>query len=140
MATIKALTLYQPWASLVCIGAKQFETRSWATPYRGKLAIHAGKTLLYDRYDRQFLSRLVRVGIAQPDRLPLGAVLCVCELQAIYRSQELSPTLDEQELAFGNYEPSRAAWKLKVLKVFEPPIPAKGSQGLWDWDCPVELP
>lgn len=39
---ILALTLHQPWAHLVAIGAKQFETRSWSTPYRGWLIIHAG--------------------------------------------------------------------------------------------------
>ena len=40
---MKALTLTQPWASLVAIGAKRIETRSWSTPYRGLLAIHAAK-------------------------------------------------------------------------------------------------
>src|SRR3954451_22243677 len=41
--TIPALTLTQPWATLVAIGAKQIETRSWGTSYRGWLAIHAAK-------------------------------------------------------------------------------------------------
>jgi activating signal cointegrator 1 len=38
---MKALTLTQPWATLIAIGAKHIETRSWATSYRGPLAIHA---------------------------------------------------------------------------------------------------
>lgn len=38
---LKALTLTQPWASLVAIGAKEIETRSWTTRHRGWLAIHA---------------------------------------------------------------------------------------------------
>lgn len=38
---MKALTLWQPWASLVALGAKRIETRSWSTTYRGPLAIHA---------------------------------------------------------------------------------------------------
>ena len=42
---MKVLTLTQPWATLVAIGAKHIETRSWATSYRGPLAIHAGKGL-----------------------------------------------------------------------------------------------
>lgn len=41
---MKALSLWQPWASLVAIGAKTIETRSWSTSYRGPLAIHAAKT------------------------------------------------------------------------------------------------
>jgi hypothetical protein len=42
---IPGLTLTQPYATLVAIGAKLIETRSWATPYRGRIAIHAGKGL-----------------------------------------------------------------------------------------------
>lgn len=39
-----ALSLWQPWASLIAHGAKTIETRGWATHYRGPLAIHAAKT------------------------------------------------------------------------------------------------
>lgn len=42
---MRAITLWQPWASLIAIGAKTIETRSWSTAYRGPLAIHAGATL-----------------------------------------------------------------------------------------------
>lgn len=38
---MKAITIWQPWASLLACGAKQYETRSWATKYRGPIAIHA---------------------------------------------------------------------------------------------------
>lgn len=40
---MKAISLWQPWATLVVTGAKRFETRSWPTPYRGPLLIHAAK-------------------------------------------------------------------------------------------------
>lgn len=40
---MKALSLTQPWATLVAIGAKKIETRSWSTSYRGPVAIHASK-------------------------------------------------------------------------------------------------
>lgn len=39
---MKALTIRQPWASLIAHGVKTIETRSWSTKYRGPLAIHAG--------------------------------------------------------------------------------------------------
>ncbi len=45
---MKALTLYQPWATLVAIGAKRVETRNWTTSYRGQLAIHVSKTVKID--------------------------------------------------------------------------------------------
>lgn len=38
---MKAITIWQPWSSLLACGAKGHETRSWATSYRGPIAIHA---------------------------------------------------------------------------------------------------
>ncbi len=49
---MKALTLTQPWAHLVAVGAKRVETRSWPTPYRGPLAIHAAQG--WGEPDRRF--------------------------------------------------------------------------------------
>ena len=40
---MKALTLWEPWATLIALGVKRYETRSWGTKYRGPLAIHAAK-------------------------------------------------------------------------------------------------
>ena len=40
---MKSLSLWQPWASLVALGIKTIETRSWETRYRGEIAIHAAK-------------------------------------------------------------------------------------------------
>ena len=40
---MKALSLWQPWASAIACGSKTIETRSWDTSYRGRLAIHAAK-------------------------------------------------------------------------------------------------
>ncbi len=38
---MKALTIWQPWASLIACGVKKYETRSWPTKYRGPIAIHS---------------------------------------------------------------------------------------------------
>jgi hypothetical protein len=46
---MKALTLIQPWASLVAIGAKRVETRGWRTSYRGPLAIASRASSDYRR-------------------------------------------------------------------------------------------
>ena len=40
---MKAITLHQPWATLIALGVKTIETRSWPTKHRGPIAIHAGK-------------------------------------------------------------------------------------------------
>ena len=38
---MKAITIWQPWAEFIAAGVKHNETRSWATKYRGPIAIHA---------------------------------------------------------------------------------------------------
>jgi hypothetical protein len=45
---MKALTVLQPYAQLIAVGAKQYETRSWATKHRGPTAIHAGKRTAHE--------------------------------------------------------------------------------------------
>lgn len=43
---MKVITLWEPWASLIAVGAKMIETRSWNTNYRGRIAIHAAKKIV----------------------------------------------------------------------------------------------
>lgn len=40
---MKALSIRQPWASLIMAGIKPVENRDWSTEFRGQLIIHAGK-------------------------------------------------------------------------------------------------
>lgn len=82
---MKALTLWQPWASLVAVGAKTIETRSWRTSYRGRLAIHAAKAASVEA--GAFLLSHECWSALWPDRRALdaphlvrGAVIATCEL------------------------------------------------------------
>lgn len=82
---VKALTVYQPWASLIALGEKEIETRSWPTNYRGPLAIHAGKrpfnTDSYlDRGLYPFADALGLPDIFSFDTLPYGSIIAVAEL------------------------------------------------------------
>lgn len=97
-APLKMLTLHQPWASLIAVGAKSIETRSWSTRYRGPIAIHAGLSPAAMKDIRRgakgyrpamiaFENRLDRLfrwsGWEWADtygRLPLGAVVAVADL------------------------------------------------------------
>lgn len=98
---MKALTLSQPWASLVAIGAKRIETRSWGTNYRGPLAIHAAKNFSDIArqlcYTEPFASALIDVeGVlySNSDELPTGVVVAVVELTdvlPIYATDESIP-------------------------------------------------
>ncbi len=47
-ATVKTLTVRQPWAALILAGIKHHETRTWTTAHRGQLAIHAGMSWAAD--------------------------------------------------------------------------------------------
>lgn len=145
---MKCLSLTQPWATLVAIGAKEYETRSWYTPHRGLLAIHASKGFPGWAKDccrsRLFERTLQEAGFAPPrwrqDReltpLPLGAVLCVVRLIDCVRTEravQLIP-LESPERDFGDYSPERFAWQLDVQFQLERPVLVKGALGLWDID------
>lgn len=137
---MRAISLWQPWASLVATGRKEFETRHWSTNYRGYLAIHATKRWtkeeirILDMYRKHFPYPLDII----PPNPPLSAVLCVVNLVDVLPTDEVRPYITTMERAFGNFEPGRFAWKMEVVKVFDPPIPAKGAQGFWRWDQPAE--
>lgn len=142
---MKALTVIQPWATLIALGAKQYETRSWKPDKlrRGDfLAIHAGKQFgddeLYwcgqDPFQRVLRMHDIRFPAAQ---LPRGKVLCICQFVDIFHTEDIRLTLTDQELAFGNYQPKRYAWQLEVVYVCEPPIPAAGQQYIWEWNIPA---
>jgi hypothetical protein len=38
-----ALSIRQPWATLIVLGLKTIEIRRWSTPIRGRIYLHAGK-------------------------------------------------------------------------------------------------
>jgi hypothetical protein len=134
--TIKALSLTQPWATLVAIGAKKIETRSWQTPYRGRLAIHAsqrmGKEPIRLLFEEPFRSVLSAAGYRPSGQLPLGVVVATCTLVTCCRVEIL--TLTEQERAFGDYSPGRWAWILEDVRPLGTPISMKGALGLWTAD------
>jgi len=143
---VRALTLTQPWATLVAIGAKSWETRSWTTGYRGPLAIHASRSLplrarvLCDT--EPFAGALAAAGYRSAAELPLGACVAVANLSDVRpTSSVLSwPVADLQihEVAFGNYEPGRWMWRLSDVAELKRPIPCKGALGLWSLPDDVE--
>lgn len=134
---MKAITLWQPWATLVAYGYKQFETRSWATHYRGPLLIHAAKRIP-QRGELGALPNpepirqaLAEIGIRQVGDLPFGCAVAVVEVTAVLRTEVVGPGLDEAQLAFGDYAPGRYAWRLTDVRRLLEPVPLQGRQGLW---------
>lgn len=145
---MKALSLWQPWASLVALGAKKYETRSWSTAYRGPLLICSAKKwnrgLAALAVSEPFITALGEDRIQQG--LPLGQALCVASLTWIYEihAQKLRSGLtdyvlpNETERAFGDYRPGRFAWRLMNIRAFKP-FPIIGRQGFFNVDIDPKL-
>lgn len=80
---MKALTIWQPWASLLACGAKRYETRPWATTYRGPIAIHAAKKDIFEvlrTLPVPLVAEMKRRIQAEWKDLPTGAVIATAEL------------------------------------------------------------
>ena len=152
---MRALSLTQPWAELVMIGEKRYETRSWTTTYRGPLAIHAAKGLSsiggtvglnQFAFREPFRTVLQEAGhTAELDQeLPRGAVVAVCELVAVYPCDDAfrgeiedGRTGAQFERYFGDFGFGRWAWRLENVRRLEVPFPVRGALGLWEVDLPV---
>ena len=142
---MKALSCWQPHASLVAVGAKKNETRSWATKYRGQLAIHAARKWNAELRSlcqtEPFCSALLTHAGITPrlwrgftgSPLPLGCILAICELVDCVPVEQIRDGLSEQELAFGDYSDGRWAWVLRDVQPLASPVLAHGHQGLWSW-------
>ena len=129
---MQAISLWQPWASLIALGIKKHETRSWSTSYRGALAIHAAKRWEYEQ--QNFLEDILDDYPAIGMTPPRGVMLCICKLTGVYRTQDVARQISADDYYFGDYSPGRFAWRLEVVEVFNPPIPVRGAQGLWNWE------
>ncbi len=137
---MKTISLYQPWASLVVLGHKTWETRSWSTSYRGRLAIHASKKFTQTQRELCLKWPFSKYITQNPDTMPRGFVLGSVDLMDCIRTEgwmarhQLFETEHvQEEFRFGDYSPGRFAWELCNPIVFKEPIPAKGSLGIWEF-------
>lgn len=139
---MKAITIKQPWATLIALGLKEFETRSWATKHRGQIAIHAGKSIDKEAYE-DFSNDLKSVGIENIKQLPIGSVIATASLVECHKVIKEYPEqntaevtafyIDGKEYDYGFYETGRYAWQLSNVQAIGP-VPAKGQLSLWNWD------
>jgi len=134
---MKALTVWQPWATFIADGMKRYETRHWSTSYRGNLAIRAGKR--WTASEQAILSTLglrypSALGDYQLKTLPLGCIVAAVRLVEVHRVEEIREEIEDMmEIDLGDYSDGRFAWEMEVVKLPPEPIPAVGQQGLWDW-------
>ena len=135
--TLPAITLWQPWASLIAIGVKPYETRPQPAPQimcGRRIAIHAA--VRKPRLDEITPAIKAAMLAATGDewwfsRLALGAVVCTAFLHGSKPAQSVTP--DD----FGDYRVGRWAWVLSDVEKFASPCPAKGQQRYgWPWIVP----
>jgi hypothetical protein len=118
-----ALSVRQPWATLIATGRKTIELRQWSTSYRGLLWIHAAKSVSTELLTRFGLEDAFRggfIGAAQ-----LGA--CVRMDEARWRGWEARHLAGAEPVAPGPIW----GWLISAAVCFREPIPARGQQGLF---------
>ena len=132
---VRALTLHQPWATLVALGHKTYETRSWPTKHRGPLLIHAGKGPASSELKaicHRVEEAAREVGWLDgfpPGSLPRGAIVAAAELTDVMPTESVD--VDSKERALGNFDPGRWAWQLQCVNLVPVPAPCRGYQQLW---------
>lgn len=150
---MKAITLYEPWASLMAIGAKVNETRPMRTNHRGDICIHAAmnKAGASDYTCGLAYEAMERRGIKPA--LHWGCIVAVVEFWDVQPSENflceggetatLSPgnriVISSEEFSFGNYQSGRWIYRTRNLRRLKVPVKASGLQCVgWTVQADIE--
>jgi hypothetical protein len=153
---VKALTLWQPWASLVAMGVKKYEFRRWKAPAAivgERIVIHAAKrpidkrrecaplladrarlsaslgTLGLDDIKRENEARAFLVAALGDGWIPYSCGIATARLGTPQRAIDLfAAHMDPSEI-----DPDMWAWPMEAVEEFRKPVPARGAQGFWNW-------
>ena len=149
-----AITLHQPWATLIALGVKNVEIRSWPVPERllGQvIAVHAGKQVVRRPGDRIEQELRARLGQDWSRAIPTGAVLATATLAGMARVEYVGLASGhavheagtEMGCAAGmgrtpidpwcDFSPGRWLWFLDDVEALPEPVPAVGRQSFWRW-------
>lgn len=146
---MKTLTIRQPWATLIALGQKKIETRSWKSKYRGSLLIHAGKSIDKKSCLREPIKSALKNHGYTEKNLPTGVIIAKCELidcikmkdwiadtslKVIKATLENGKAITGNELELGDFTPGRYSWILDNIELLKNPIPAKGKLSLWEYE------
>lgn len=150
---MKALTVWQPWATLIALKVKPYEFRGWPAPawiVGARIAIHAGarkprRGEIADLLIRLRSAEAWTTGLkpgaleildkahADPAILPLSAVVCTAMVGGPVRSHEIRAELGGPVNDSDRPEHSNWAWPMLDVEELMPPVEARGAQGLWNW-------
>lgn len=143
---LKALTIWQPHATLLAVGARKVETRSWGCTPGQPLLIHAAAKWDLSIADRcQTAVRLLDRHSFEPQsaaqleirntafRDTLGMALAVVRVEEIVPMPLVHKTrwntFDQEFAGFGN---GRRGWRLTDVVALPLGIKLIGKQSLWD--------
>ncbi|MGE3932376.1 MAG: hypothetical protein AB7F67_03950 [Rhodospirillaceae bacterium] len=148
-----ALTVRQPVASLIALGAVRYDVRTWRPPAwaLGKLvAIHAGtdpvllRAMLHQA--PPIAAALAACGRAEgltgpgsSARFPRGVVLATARLVAVHDATAIADQVSAAERAAGDWLDGRFAWEFAYVRPVDPPAPALGQRQLWSWKAPARV-
>lgn len=143
---MKAISLWQPWASLWLTDRKIHETRGRRTSHRGMLLVHAAQRFERDVEDDLRAILEDEFGGHWSMDLPTGALIGVVELVDCRRAEDI--IREEGGFAFtrtddwhcGNFAPGRYGWKRGRFHSFTRPIPFRGKQGIITVPDDLDLP
>lgn len=146
---MKAITLTAPWSTLVAIGAKTIETRSWDTNFRGQVCIHAAKNFPDDaRYLVTEEPFSIALAGAWASTLPTACIIAVATIERTWkftattvekiRERSAAGELPPFEADFGDYTEGRFGFRLINIVPLVTTIPARGMLNLWNVPADVE--
>lgn len=159
---MKAITIWQPWATLIVQGAKPYEFRGWRPPRSligQRIAIHAGARpirrdevtvlLLQLRDPKRYGQPCLHTPLAVPvldiahnnpkaAALPLSHIVATAILGEPKRGDECGAEFGIDGVSGAGNDSDRDdhfnwGWPLTDIEPLRPPVPARGAQGFWEW-------
>lgn len=123
---MKAITLKQPWATLVAEGLKKYEFRSWKYNYRGEILIHAGAGV-----DKEAMKKYEHLNLEYPAKKIIAKVRIE---DCIKLTPEISQKINKTNpLIYGEKIREGYAWKLGNIEKIHSNDVVSGKQGIWNY-------
>ncbi|MBD2386038.1 hypothetical protein [Cylindrospermum sp. FACHB-282] len=131
-----ALTVREPYATLLSLGIKKFETRDYPIRHRGDLVIHAGRNeqefYMLDEIKKRVTDPRVHRLTVEDLKKNLGKALAIANhYNCICMDETFISMQNPDELAYGFFSSGRFAWGMKDIRLLINPIPIMGQQKLF---------
>jgi len=119
---MKALSVQQPWAQLLCAGIKDVENRTWNTQHRGRVLIHASSK----KVSKKFLGTDCTYPEASSilNAISLGAIptLDALETSSVIGYVDIVDSVVENDSLWGVPSEEVYKWKIGDAYLFDEPI------------------